>query len=220
MTADYNSPDHLKSRVNLKEKSTYQYSSTSFGLPLFLMIPKKDLTYGALYNYIMESLKRFINNDIFNSNSSSEEINTKLSGSLNVKDEEFDVYEASSSSVSGKKINRINSSNETEMSKVDDDDDDDEPSRDTDISRENKSNKLFTFEISKNDSTDYDTYQLSSYNDDTPFDWANLLSSTKDVYGPSQSSSHSISIHAQFGQHFSKKFYNKKVFEVNFCKQK
>ncbi len=57
LSANHNSIDNLKVKVHLREKSNYQYSSTYFGLPLFLTVPKASLKYGDLYEYILGSLK-------------------------------------------------------------------------------------------------------------------------------------------------------------------
>lgn len=53
----YMNPDYLRVKLNLKEKSSYQYSSSNFGVPLFLMVAKSNLTYGSLYEIIRNSLK-------------------------------------------------------------------------------------------------------------------------------------------------------------------
>ena len=60
MATNYNNNKYLKVMVHLKEQSIYQYSSSYFGLPIYVMVPKVNLTYGVLYDCIMNSLKRFV----------------------------------------------------------------------------------------------------------------------------------------------------------------
>lgn len=192
LSANYNANEYLKVKVHLKEKSTYQYSSTYFGLPLFLTVPKKDLTYGSLFQYILDLLKRFINTDLDDNqqNTSSEEINSKLSDSLNVKDEEFDD----------------DAKNEVDMQ-----------TKDEASSQENNltPKKLFNMIFCKSDNIDYDNHQINEYTDDTPFDWQEKSVGVKESYSfqPTSTSSQIISILADFGQNFNKRFYNKKPIE-------
>jgi len=130
-------------------------------------------------------------------NTSSEEINSKLSDSLNVKDEESEAAR-----------NDI----EVDMAKEDGNQPNDEIVE--------KDKKLFQMVFSKTDNIDYDNHQLNEYTDDTPFDWKNMLvSSVKETYG-SQSlhaaatANQVISVVADFGQKLNKRIYNKKAIEV------
>ncbi len=203
----------MRVKVHLKEKTTYQYSSTYFGLPVYLTVPKADLTFGSLYQHILNSLKRFINTDQLPqvtttptntstespANTSSEEINSKLSDSLNVKDEDFEAGQ--------------NGDTEADMPK------EEANELKTDEARvENQ--KLFQMIFSKSDNIDYDNHQLNEFTDETSFDWQSMLvSSVKETHG-SQSlhaaatASQVISVVADFGQNLNKRFYNKKAIEV------
>lgn len=192
LASNYNSNDYLKVKVHLKEKSTYsQFSSTYFGLPLFMMVPKKNLTYGSFYKYVLEHLKRYVNIDSQSTevestaNTSSEEINSKLSDSLNVKDEEI--------------------GDESEELK--------EPSRD----KHSSPKKIFNLTFNKNDNIDNDNQPSSDLSDDTPFDWQSMFTESvkESAYGfhSSISSGQIISVIADFGQNFNKKYYNKKPIE-------
>ena len=200
LASNYNAADYLKVKVHLKEKSTYHYGSTYFGLPLFLMVPKKDLTYGSLYQSLLGHLKRFISTDeqasaSANGNTSNDEINVKLSGNSNAKDEEFD----------------------DELSK----DDVEMMSKDEAAKENTAPKKLFKMIFCKTDNIDYDSHQLNDYTDETPVEWQSLLvGPVKETsYGSSQLSSNNnpsnqcISILADFGQNFNKRFYDKKALE-------
>jgi len=177
-------------------------------------VPKADLTFGSLYQHILNSLKRFINTDQLPqvtttaptntstespANTSSEEINSKLSDSLNVKDEDFEAGQ--------------NGDTEADMPK------EEANELKTDEARvENK--KLFQMIFSKSDNIDYDNHQLNEFTDETSFDWQSMLvSSVKETHG-SQSlhaaatASQVISVVADFGQNLNKRFYNKKAIEV------
>ena len=214
MATNYNNNKFLKVKVHLKEKSTYQYSSSYFGLPIYVMVPKENLTYGVLYDCIMNSLKRFVKADTQADtpsalNTSSEEINSKLSDSLNVKDEEFDDETAATSSSSKKPTNGA-----AEQPK---NSDDEEPCRDG--KKQDQSVKFFHMLFCKIENTDYDNNAPQvAYTDDTPLDWQNLFAAnTKDIYAASQSNQ-TLSVIADFGQKFSKRFYSKKPFDVNVYK--
>ena len=200
LASNYNAADYLKVKVHLKEKSTYQYSSSYFGLPLFLTVPKKDLTYGSLYQSLLGHLKRFISTEeqasaSANGNTSNDEINVKLSDNLNVKDEEFD----------------------DEVPK----DDAEMMSKDEAAKENTAPKKLFKMIFCKTDNIDYDSHQLNDYTDETPVDWQSLLVGPvkESSYGSSQLSSNNnpsnqcISILADFGQNFNKRFYDKKTLE-------
>lgn len=188
LSSSYNATDYLKVKVQLKEKSIHQYSSNYFGLPLFLTVPKANLTYGSLYQHVLEPLKRYIDVNSLTSaaatsaaNTSSEEIDSKLSDSLNVKDEELDE----------------------DMSK-------DDLSKGQSLVLK----KIFTCIPCKNDSIDYDSFQSNENTDETPVDWQNLLINTRETYGSQSSSNQILSIVADFGQNFNKRHFNKKPLEV------
>ena len=79
LPASFNSADHIKIKLHLKEAGGYSHSSNFFGQPLFLLVPKQSLTYGALYQHIANSMRRFLKNA---STSTGDEINSNLNKSL------------------------------------------------------------------------------------------------------------------------------------------
>lgn len=156
------------------------------------------MTYGSLYQSLLSHFKRFINTEAqtapTNGNTSNDEINSKLSDNLNVKDEEHESEAPK---------------NDAEMMSKDDD------------SKENEApKKLFNMVFCKSDNIDYDNHQLGEYTDETPVDWQSLVvGPVKETYGSSQATAannpanQSISILADFGQNFNKRFYNKKAID-------
>jgi ubiquitin carboxyl-terminal hydrolase 4/11 len=197
LAANYsNTSEYLKVKVHLKEKNTYQYNSSYFGLPLFLNVPRAQLKYGMLYEYIAKALKRFLKDP-------SDEINSKLNDSLNVKDEEWDNDE-------NKKVDsRQNGSSSNSINNINDNDNNNEKDE------MNNTNKLFNLIICKNDNIDYESnssQSASSYNDDTLI--ADNMQSTNNNKD-NNSLPITISIIADFGQNIVKRYYNKKAVEVS-----
>ena len=60
LAANYNDQNYYKAKLHLKEKGSYMYSSSCFGLPLFFLIPKHNLTQASIYQSTLLQL-RFIN---------------------------------------------------------------------------------------------------------------------------------------------------------------
>lgn len=195
------------------------HSSNCFGLPLFFMVPKENLTYGLLYNHVHKILKRFLKEPT--TSLASDEINSKLNNSLNVNDDE-----------PNKPVHDENSSNQnenlSENEKVDDEDNSDIGADNSQNSvrtsdrlkaKQAQKNKLFQIIASKNENFEYDSSTGNNPpTDETPFEWpVNQSSSIRDSYSSSYGSSNSnnqiVSLVADFSSNSNKRLYNKKAIE-------
>ncbi len=190
LTANYNNEsEYLKVKVHLKEKNANQYNSNYFGLPLFLNVPRAQLKFSMLYEYIVKALKRFLKDP-------SDEINSKLNDSLNMRDEDWYDDRKVDSRQNGSSSNNIND-NIDEKDVI------------------NNSSKLFNLIICKNENNDNESssssQSASSYNDDTLIA-DNIQSSSTNNNNNNLSTT--ISVIAEFGQNTVKRHYNKKAVDV------
>lgn len=61
LQSNYSNPDFLRIKLHLREKtSSHSSSSSCFGLPLFFMVPKENLTYGSLYQLTLKYLRLIV----------------------------------------------------------------------------------------------------------------------------------------------------------------
>jgi ubiquitin carboxyl-terminal hydrolase 4/11/15 len=216
LVANLNDQNYFKAKLHLKEKGSYMYSSSCFGLPLFFLLPKQNLTHANIYQHTLQILRRFLKD------TSSEEINFKLNNSLNVNDEEEDENSSSSYSSSSKKMitqdedvdqnntksdQQLNGNNNTtideEQSGGGGDDDEEARNSQTRSSQrlKNKSiqqNRLLNLFISKNDNIDSENSHMSVSSDDTQlFDYSqattSVASSFSNHYNTSSSGQQSLS---------------------------
>lgn len=208
LATNYNNNDYLKVKVHLKEKATY--TSNCFGLPYIIMVPKANLTYGALYEYVLQPLKRFLKDPL----SSTDEVNTKLNNiseiSLNANEAENDE------DVSKNKSEDMENSNDNNEDDTNRDDD-----NDVVLSPRNghkmklRSRKIFSLLTCKNENVDYDSHHQSALNDDELFDWQKATSNRENSYYQSSNPTNQmVSVIAEFSQNSAKKFFNKKPLDV------
>lgn len=57
MPSTYGDQNYFKAKLQLKEKGTYMYNSSCFGLPLFFLIPKANLTQAVIYQNVINHLR-------------------------------------------------------------------------------------------------------------------------------------------------------------------
>ena len=191
LKANYNSSEHLRVKVHLKEKCSY--TSNCFGLPFILMVPKENLTHGALFEYVLAPLKRFIKET-----NSNDEVNRKLNNMGDM-------------SLSGKEDE--DEDNEKEASADEEEEDDDAFSKKT---SKNKKKKLFNLLTCRNENVDYDSNHLAALNDEDLFDWQSAMSTREYNYYPSSSNTNQmLSLIAEFDQNTTKKVFNKKPIDVS-----
>jgi hypothetical protein len=57
MVTNYNNQEFLRVKLHLREKSTSLYNSSFFGLPLYYLVPRSNLTNNVLYQTTFQHLK-------------------------------------------------------------------------------------------------------------------------------------------------------------------
>jgi hypothetical protein len=220
----------------LREKSSYMYNSSFFGLPLYYLVPKANLTNASIYHVTFQQLKRFLVKDL--AASSNEEINSKLNNSLNVHDEDDQptrlqqrVSISDSNPGDQADIQQLNSQSGGE---------DDEESLGSSNSNNSNTNstsvrssqrlknksiqqsRVFNLILCKNDNIDFDNSHVSLPMDDGPVELNAVVPGSSNIggtYGNSTSlatasSNQAVSLIADFGANTNKRVYNKKTLEV------
>jgi ubiquitin carboxyl-terminal hydrolase 4/11 len=59
LASSLNDPNYFKAKLHFKEKGVYAYSSSCFGLPLFYLIPKSNLTQASIYQNTINYFRYF-----------------------------------------------------------------------------------------------------------------------------------------------------------------
>ena len=206
LSANHNNNDYLKVKVHLKEKQTY--TSNCFGLPYIITVPKANLTHGALYEYVLQPLKRFLKDPL----NSSDEVNTKLNNiseiSLNANEADNDEDEARNRSQEMENDNKDDATSR-------DDDNDVVSSPRNGHNMKLRSRKIFSLLTCKNENIDYDSYNQSALNDDELFDWQKATATRENNYYQSNTPTNPmVSLIAEFTQNSTKKVFNKKPLDV------
>ena len=57
LAANLNDQNYYKAKLHLKEKGSYMYSSSCFGLPVFFLIPKQNLTHATIYQNTIHTMR-------------------------------------------------------------------------------------------------------------------------------------------------------------------
>ena len=158
------------------KESGYTHSSNYFGLPLFVLVPKQNLTYGILYQHIASSLRRFLKDA---TTSTSDEINSNMNKSLSKQGRvDLTILLGNQApvnlmpSIVKKEVKDEDSQHSNDMVITEDDEESSTsvPTTRSSARLKNKSNKLFNIFIPKNDYYDYDNQQQTNWTDDTPIE--------------------------------------------------